>query len=573
MAAETDRKPVIIVGAGLAGLVAAFELSQQNVPTLILDQENAANLGGQAFWSLGGLFCVDSTEQRRMGIKDSRELAMRDWLGSARFDREKEDYWPRKWAKAFVDFAADEMESYVKARGIGFLMNVGWAERGDGRADGHGNSVPRFHMTWGTGPEVVRVFAEPVKAAEKKGIVEFKHRHMVDEVIVDEKTGRAVGVRGRVLEADESPRGVKSSRTVIGEFEIHGSAVLVSSGGIGGDVDRVKACWPVDRLGPNIPKNFVVGVPAHVDGRMIDITETAGANVINRDRMWHYTEGLANWDPIWPGHGIRVLPAPSSLWLDATGKRLPPFLFPGCDTLATLKHICSTGYDYTWFIADQSIVAREFALSGSEQNPDVTGKSIWQLLTQRIFSSKGTIPVQNFVKHGADFVVRGNLEDLVKGMNELIADVPGAPKLDYAKVLEVVETRDGQFVNTYSKDAQAMLVHSARTYWPDKRSRIAPPHRLLDVQNHGPLIAVRMNLLTRKTLGGIETNLDSNVMRTDGTEFPGLYAAGEAAGFGGGGVHGYSSLEGTFLGGCIFSGRAAGRAMAKEVLGNGASAE
>jgi predicted oxidoreductase len=567
MASVSDKKPVIIVGAGLAGLVAAFELSQQNVPTLILDQENAGSLGGQAFWSLGGLFCVDSTEQRRVGIKDSRELAMRDWLGSARFDREKEDYWPRKWAEAFVNFATDEMESYVKARGIGFLMNVGWAERGDGRADGHGNSVPRFHITWGTGPEVVRVFAEPVKEAEKKGIVEFKFRHMVDEVIVDEETGRAIGVKGRVLEPDDSPRGVKTSRTVVGEFEIYGSAVLVSSGGIGGNVEKVKASWPIDRLGPKVPDNFVIGVPAHVDGRMIDIAETAGANVVNRDRMWHYTEGLVNWDPIWPGHGIRVLPASSSLWLDATGKRLPPFLYPGCDTLATLQHICSTGYDYTWFIADQSIVAREFALSGSEQNPDITNKSLWQLFTQRIFSSKGTIPVQNFVQRGADFVVRDNLEDLVKGMNELISTVPGAPQLDYAQIREVVETRDAQFVNTYSKDAQAMLVHSARTYWPDKRGRIAVPHRLLDVKNHGPLIAVRMNLLTRKTLGGIETNLDSNVMRADGTPFPGLYAAGEAAGFGGGGVHGYSSLEGTFLGGCIFSGRAAGRAMAREVLG------
>ncbi|KAK3906039.1 FAD binding domain-containing protein [Staphylotrichum tortipilum] len=569
---DAAKPPVIIVGGGLAGLVAAFELSQQNVTTLILDQENEACLGGQAFWSLGGIFCVDSAEQRRMGIKDSRELAMRDWMGSARFDRDKEDHWPHRWAEAFVNFAADEMEAYVKARGIGFLMNVGWAERGDGRADGHGNSVPRFHLTWGTGPEVVRVFAEPVRAAEKKGIVEFKFRHMVDEVIVDETTGRAVGVKGRVLEPDDSPRGVKSSRTVVGEFEIRGSAVLVSSGGIGGNVDKVKSCWPIDRLGPKVPSNFVIGVPAHVDGRMIDIAEAAGANVINRDRMWHYTEGLANWDPIWPGHGIRVLPAPSSLWLDATGKRLPPFLYPGCDTLATLKHICSTGYDYTWFIADQSIVAREFALSGSEQNPDVTNKSVWQLLTQRIFSSKGTIPVQNFVKHGADFVVRDNLEDLVKGMNELAAKTPGAaPPLDYAAVKEVVETRDGQFVNTYSKDAQAMLIHSARTYWPDKRSRIAPPHRLLDVANHGPLIAVRMNLLTRKTLGGIETNLDSNVMREDGAAFPGLYAAGEAAGFGGGGVHGYSSLEGTFLGGCIFSGRAAGRAMAREVLGESAA--
>ncbi|KAK4443329.1 FAD binding domain-containing protein [Podospora aff. communis PSN243] len=346
-----------------------------------------------------------------------------------------------------------------------------------------------------------------------------------------------------------------------------GSAVLVSSGGIGGNVDKVKAAWPVDRLGPKVPENFVIGVPAHVDGRMIDIAKGVGANVINRDRMWHYTEGLQNWDPIWPGHGIRVLPAPSSLWLDATGKRLPPFLFPGCDTLATLKHICSTGYDYTWFITDQSIVAREFALSGSEQNPDVTGKSIWQVLTQRVFSSKGTIPVQNFVKHGKDFVVADNLTDLVAKMNELISTVPGAPQLDYDKIKDVVDARDSQFDNTYSKDAQAMLIHSARTYWPDRRSRIAAPHKLLDTAKHGPLIAVRMNLLTRKTLGGIETNLKSQVMRADKTPFPGLYAAGEAAGFGGGGVHGYSSLEGTFLGGCIFSGRAAGRAMADEVLG------
>ncbi|KAK3377200.1 fumarate reductase/succinate dehydrogenase flavoprotein-like protein [Lasiosphaeria ovina] len=560
------KGPVIIVGAGLAGLVAAFELSQQNIPTLLLDQENAENLGGQAFWSLGGLFCVDSTEQRRMGIKDSRELAMRDWLGSARFDREKEDYWPRKWAEAFVNFATDEMESYVKARGLGFMINVGWAERGDGRADGHGNSVPRFHLTWGTGPEVVRVFAEPVKEAEKKGIVEFKFRHVVDEIIVDDATGRAIGVKGRVLEPEETARGVKSSRTVVGEFEIFGSAVLVSSGGIGGDVEKVKKFWPVDRLGPAIPKSFVVGVPAHVDGRMIDIAEKTGANVINRDRMWHYTEGLKNWNPIWPSHGIRVLPAPSSLWLDATGKRLPPFLFPGSDTLATLKYICSTGYDYTWFIADQSIVAREFALSGSEQNPDFTGKSVWQLFMQRVFSSKGTTPVQNFTKYGEDFVVRDNLEDLVAGMNELAAK-SGGLQLDLAKVREVVETRDGQFDNTYSKDAQVMLIHSARTYWPDRRIRIAAPHKLLDTKKHGPLIAVRMNLLTRKTLGGIETNLSSNVMRADGTAFPGLYAAGEVAGFGGGGVHGYSSLEGTFLGGCIFSGRAAGRAIADEVRG------
>ncbi|KAI0468333.1 putative 3-ketosteroid-delta-1-dehydrogenase [Xylaria cf. heliscus] len=556
---------VIIVGAGLAGLVAAFELTQRNVPVVLVDQEGEQNLGGQAFWSLGGIFCVDSAEQRRMGIRDSRALALRDWLGSARFDRdEDEDRWPRRWAEAFVDFATDEMEGYVKARGAGFLANVGWAERGDGRADGHGNSVPRFHITWGAGPEIVRVFAEPAREAEKKGLVEFRFRHVVDELLVDE-AGRATGVRGRVLEQDPVERGVKSSRTVVDTFELHGSAVVISTGGIGGNVEAVKKAWPVDRLGPKVPENFVIGVPAHVDGRMIDIAESAGAHIINRDRMWHYTEGLQNWNPIWPSHGIRVLPAPSSLWLDATGKRLPPFLYPGSDTLATLKHICGTGYDYSWFILDQSIIAREFALSGSEQNPDITSKSVWQLLKSRVFSSKGTVPVQNFQKHGEDFVVRDDLAGLVAGMNDLARSV-GGPELDYERVRETVETRDGQVDNKYCKDAQIMLIRNGRNYWPDSRSRIAAPHRLLDPK-HGPLIAVRMNLLTRKTLGGLETNLQSNVMKADGTPFAGLYAAGEAAGFGGGGVHGYSSLEGTFLGGCIFSGRAAGRAIADELLG------
>ncbi|KAI6090285.1 FAD binding domain-containing protein [Hypoxylon rubiginosum] len=564
--ASEEKAPVIIVGAGLAGLVAAFELSQRGVRTLIVDQEGEQNLGGQAFWSLGGIFCVDSTEQRRLGIRDSRALAMRDWLGSAGFDRlDGEDIWPRRWAEAFVDFAADGMEKYLKDRGAGFLFNVGWAERGDGTADGHGNSVPRFHITWGAGPEVVRVFAEPVREAEKKGIVEFKFRHMVDKLLVDEN-GRASGVKGRILELDESARGVKTSRNVVGDFEFHGSAVVISSGGIGGNVEAVKKAWPLDRLGPKVPENFVIGVPAHVDGRMVGIAEEAGAHFVNRDRMWHYTEGLQNWNPIWPDHGIRVLPAPSSLWIDATGKRLPPFLYPGCDTLATLKYICSTGYDYTWFILDQAIIAREFALSGSEQNPDLTEKSIWQVLKNRLFSSKGTVPVQNFQKHGKDFVVRDNLDDLITGMNELAKSV-GGPLLDPKVIRDVVETRDAQMVNSYCKDAQAMLIRNGRNYWPDSRSRVAPPHQLLDPK-YGPLIAVRMNLLTRKTLGGLETNLESNVMKANGETFPGLYAAGEAAGFGGGGVHGYNSLEGTFLGGCIFSGRAAGRAIATQLLGS-----
>lgn len=556
-----DKSPVIIVGGGLAGLVAATELSRRGVHTIIVDQENEANLGGQAFWSLGGLFCVNSASQRRLGIKDSRELAMQDWFNSAQFDRDT-DFWPRQWAEAFVNFATDELEAYAKSFGMSF-SSVGWAERGSGNASGHGNSVPRFHVTWGAGPAVVEAFEKPVREAAKKGLVEFKFRHKVDQLVVDEQTGAAVGVRGQILEPSDTLRGVESSRKAIDSFELKGAKVLITSGGIGGNVELVKKNWPVNRLGPKVPRSFVIGVPAYVDGRMIEIAEQAGANIVNSDRMWHYTEGLQNWNSIWPEHGIRIIPGPSSLWLDATGKRLPPFLYPGCDTLATLKHICATGYDYTWFILNRTIVASEFALSGSEQNPDLTSKSIWKTLQQRFFSSSPTEPVQAFLDHGVDFVVENSLTNLVNRMNKL-AEEKGGPSVDVQQIKREIEIRDDQVENKYSKDAQIMLIRNAQNYWPERLSRISKLHKILDPR-HGPFIAVRLNLLTRKTLGGLETNLDANVLRPGGELFPNLYAAGEVAGFGGGGVHGYSSLEGTFLGGCIFSGRTAGVKIAESL--------
>ncbi|MBO1333716.1 FAD-binding dehydrogenase [Streptomyces sp. VRA16 Mangrove soil] len=546
---------VIVVGAGLAGLVATYELTRAGKRVVLVDQENAANLGGQAFWSLGGLFLVDSPEQRRMGIKDSYELALADWMGSAGFDRETEDRWPRQWAEAYVKFAAGEKRDYLYGLGLKVTPNVGWAERGAGTATGHGNSVPRFHLTWGTGPEVVRVFREPVLAAAERGLVTFKYRHQVDELIVED--GAAVGVRGSLLAPCDEPRGVASSRETVGGFELRAQAVIVTSGGIGGNHELVRKNWPVERMG-QAPESMVTGVPAYVDGRMIEISEGAGASVVNRDRMWHYTEGIKNWDPIWPGHGIRIIPGPSSLWLDAEGRRLPAPLFPGHDTLATLKHITGTGHDHTWFILTRAIVEKEFALSGSEQNPDITGKDL-KLVLQRV--KKGAPgPVQAFLDHGEDFVVRRNLKDLVAGMNAL---TPSAP-VDYEQVEREIVARDREIDNGYSKDLQLMAVRNARSYLFDRITRVAKPHRLLDPAQ-GPLIAVRLHVLTRKTLGGLETNLDSQVMKSDGSVFDGLYAAGEVAGFGGGGVHGYNALEGTFLGGCIFSGRAAGRALARSL--------
>lgn len=544
----------VVVGAGLAGLVATYELTKAGRRVVVVDQENRKNLGGQAFWSLGGLFMVDTPEQRRLGITDSADLALQDWMGSAGFDRDDEDYWPRQWARAYVDFAATEKRQYLHDLGLRITPIVGWAERGGGFADGHGNSVPRFHLTWGTGPEVVRIFAEPVLEAEKRGLVEFRFRHRVDELVVED--GAAVGVRGATLAPTDLDRGKASNRDVVGDFEIRAGAVIVTSGGIGHNHDLIRKNWPVDRLGP-APKTMISGVPAHVDGRMLEISEDAGANIVNRDRMWHYTEGIHNWDPIWPDHAIRIIPGPSSLWLDANGNRLAPPNFPGFDTNSTMKAVLAAGHDYSWFILTQSIVEKEFMLSGSEQNPDITSKDLKLAAKSRL--AKGAPgPVDAFVRNGIDFVVADNLPELVSGMNAIAR----GPELDLAHIERVISARDAEVENKFSKDAQLMAINNARQFIGDRIVRVAKPHRILD-PTHGPLIAVRLNILTRKTLGGLETNLDSQVLRPDGSAFDGLFAAGEVAGFGGGGVHGYNALEGTFLGGCIFSGRAAGRAVAR----------
>jgi predicted oxidoreductase len=555
MTASRLDADLVVVGAGLAGLVAAAEAADAGRSVLLVDQEGEQSLGGQAFWSLGGLFLVDSPEQRRMGIKDSHELAWQDWLGSAQFDR-AEDRWPRAWAEAYVAFAAGEKRSWLREMGHRLFPVVGWAERGDGRAEGHGNSVPRFHITWGTGPGVVAPFERRVREHAAGGRIRFAFRHRVDGLVVE--GGTAVGVRGRLLEPTSVDRGRPSSRVAVGDFEARAQAVVVTSGGIGGDHDLVRKAWP-ERLGTP-PRTMVAGVPAHVDGRMLVIAQDAGANVVNPDRMWHYVEGLRNWNPIWENHGIRILPGPSALWLDATGRRLPAPYFPGFDTLGTLRYLRSTGYDYSWFVLTQKVIEKEFALSGSEQNPDLTGKDVRLLLSRVRKGAPG--PVEAFKQHGADFVVAGTLAELAAGMNA-IAD-QDAPEISEAWLRALVEARDREIDNPYTKDAQVTALRGARNYRGDKLVRVATPHKFLDPAA-GPLIAVRLNILSRKTLGGLETDLEGRCLRADGSPFPGLYAAGEVSGFGGGGMMGYNALEGTFLGGCLFSGRTAGRAAAAQV--------
>ena len=545
---ETD---ILVIGWGLAGLVAATEAAAAGRRVIIVDQEPRCNLGGQAFWSFGGLFFVDSPEQRRLGISDSLELARQDWFATAQFDRD-EDQWPRRWADAYLDFAHGEKRAWLRGKGVGFFPVVGWAERGGYNATGPGNSVPRFHITWGTGPGLVAPFQAEVEAAEASGRITVLPRHRVTALLTD--ADAVTGAHGEVLVPSAAARGEQTSREVAGSFEIRASATIVCSGGIGGNHELVRAQWPA-RLGPP-PTQMITGVPAYVDGSMQPVARAAGAHLINGDRMWHYVEGIQNWSPIWPNHGIRILPGPSSVWLDATGARLPVPLYPGFDTLGTLAHLRRTGHDHSWFVLSQKIIEKEFTLSGSEQNPDLTGKDVRLLLRSRL--GKGAAgPVQAFMDQGADFVVRRSLDELIDGMQAL----PGGELLDPQLVRREIEARDREITNDFTKDAQIAMLRSARAFRGDRLIRTAAPHAILDPAN-GPLIAVKLHILTRKSLGGIETDLSARALDERGTVIPGLFAAGEAAGFGGGGVHGYRALEGTFVGGCLFSGRIAGRAAA-----------
>ncbi len=545
----TEKTDIAIVGGGLAGLVAAHEAVQRGRKVVLLDQEGPQSLGGQAFWSLGGLMMIDTPEQRRMGIRDSRDLAAQDWMGSAGFDR-PEDANPRRVAEAYLDFAAGPMRGYLHALGMRWFPVVGWAERGGAGADGHGNSVPRFHITWGTGTGVVAPFVRLAQAAEAAGRLRFAFRHRVTGLEVTD--GRVTGLTGDVLAPDEARRGASTSRAVTGQFAVQAESVIVASGGIGGDHDKVRRLWPVDRLGP-APKVMVAGVPDYVDGQMQDVARAAGADAINEDRMWHYCEGVRNWDPIWPNHGIRILPGPSSVWVDALGQRMEAPCLPGFDTLGTLRRILSTGHAHSWFILTQKIIEKEFALSGSEQNPDLTSGK-WRAVLKERLGKGATAAVEAFKQHGEDFVVARDLETLVAGMNRITPDTP----LDAGRLRAQIAARDAQLANPFAKDAQIIAIRQARAYRGDRLVRTAKPHAILDAAN-GPLIAVRLNILTRKSLGGLHTDLDARVLRPDGRVLEGLFAAGEVAGFGGGGYHGYNALEGTFLGGCIFSGRAAGR--------------
>ena len=543
---------VLVIGAGLSGLVAAAEAADAGRRVFLLDQEPAASIGGQAYWSFGGLFLVNSPSSAGWGSRTrpswpwptgSEPLISIDPKIIGRGNGPRPTWTSRP----------TRSDPGSRNRAFRCSRSSSRAERGGYQAGGHGNSVPRFHIAWGTGPGILTPFVRRVIDHVRTGKIVLLFRHRVTQLTTFGR--RVTGVAGEILAPSAVARGEQSSREVVGDFVLSAGSVIVTSGGIGGNHDLVRRNWPAG-FG-EAPANMISGVPASTDGLMLGVAQAAGGRLINEDRMWHYPEGIINHSPIWPLHGIRVLSGPSPLWLDATGKRLPTPLFPGFDALGTVRHITSTGHPYSWFLTSMRTVGPEFGLSGSEQNSDLTGRSVRKLLTERA-GGKITPAVQAFLDRGVDFLTADTLPELVAKMNGLA----GSDLIDADDVGRTVALRDGQVRSGLGKDPQVVATAGARQYFGDRRMRTVEPHEILDPAA-GPLVAVRLHILTRKTLGGLETDLSSAVLGADGAgPIPGLYAAGEAAGFGGGGVHGYRALEGTFLGGCLFSGRTAGRAAA-----------
>ncbi len=542
---DTD---VIVVGAGLAGLVTATELTRRGERVLLLDAEPARSLGGQAHWSFGGLFLVNSPEQRRLGVRDSAELAFADWLGAAAFAPGAErgegpDATGYSWAQMYVEFASGPMRSWLHEMGMRWFPLVQWAERGE-------NSVPRFHVTWGTGPGVLAPFVAEAREAREEGLLEVRFRHRVTSLVVTD--GTVIGVRADVLAPSSAGQGERTSRDVIDAIELTAGAVVLATGGNGADHDAVRATWPDDA--GQLPEVLLSGVPDATDGSGLDVARAAGAATVHSERMWHYPEGIEMQDPVWSRHGVRILPGPSSLWLDSTGRRLPAPLFPGFDALGALQHLTRHGHQHSWFVLNKAVMETEFALSGSDQNPDLTGKDL-RLLSQRVLP--GSVgPVAHFAEHSPDFVWGDNTADLAEGMNALTGD----DAIDAVDLARLIDARDAQVSTGLGKDPQVVAIHHARRYVVDKRMRVATPRPLTHPKD-GPLLAVRLRVLTRKSLGGVHTDTQARVLRGDGSVLPGLYAVGEAAGFGGGGVHGHRALEGTFLGGCLLTGKVAGGAI------------
>lgn len=531
---QVQQSDVLIIGGGIAGIATALDLLDGGKSVLLVDRDREGAFGGLARESFGGMFFVDSPEQRRQGIRDSAELALRDWTSFAEFGAE--DRWPRAWAEAYVQRCTADVYRWVHGFGVRFLPVVNWVERGEFRP---GNSLPRFHVAWGTGKGVAEALIAALRGHRNAGRLTLRFNCRVERLL--SRGGRIEGAAGVDEETGAS-------------FELHAAQIVVASGGINGDLDRVRQNWHRDWGKP--PGTLLNGSHRFADGRLHDAVADAGGAITHLDRMWNYAAGVHHPQPRKPNHGLSLVPPRSALWLDWRGKRIGPQpLVSGFDTRRLVGDICAQERQYSWQLMNMKIALKELAVSGAEHNPSIREKNRPGFLRDILFGNRWL--VNEMIGNCRDFVTAASLPDLVAKMNALQGD----EAVQLESVVDAVAQYDATIARGPSlmNDEQLRRIAALRQYRGD-RIRLCKFQPILDAKAL-PLIAVREFIISRKSLGGILTDLHSRVLDAAGRPIEGLYAVGEAAGFGGGGVHGLRALEGTFLGGCILSGRIAAAAI------------
>jgi uncharacterized protein len=578
---STEERETIVVGAGLAGLVCTLELLRAGHGVLLLDRCQPRELGGLAREAFGGMFMVDSPEQRRGRIHDSERLALEDWRRIAEF--EPEDEWPQRWAEQYVTRARDDVGGWLREIGVRFFPVVNWAERGN---FGDGNSVPRFHMTWGTGKRLVQAVWGAIEAHPRRTALEVRFGARVSELLIEH--GHAVGCRvvpehtrtdekkregparaGQGAAQSETGAGAPRSGTERSEtaakppsgseaYEVRATrAVVIAAGGIGGNLDIVRREWPTERLGTP-PQRILMGSHRYADGMLHDEVKRVGGNVTHLSRMWNYADAVRHPNPQREGHGLKLIPPRSGVMINPDGVRYGPVpVIPTFDAYSAMERTCEDERKYSWLICNWRIAKRELDVSGSQHNPNVRERRAVRFVLGILLGKPGL--VKHFLEGSPDFVSAGTLAELARKMN----GVSGEEAID----AEVLEREIGRYDENIARgkgqfnDDQLRRIAQLRN-WRGDRLRTCAYQRITDPKA-GPLMAIRLQVMARKSLGGIQTDLGCRVLKADdGTPIPGLYAVGEAAGFGGGGMHGKRSLEGTFLGGCVFTGRLAAAAIA-----------
>jgi hypothetical protein len=523
---------VAIAGAGIAGIAAALEALDRGRRALLMDRDFADNLGGLARESFGGLWFAGTPLQRRYRIHDSVELGLQDWLAYGELG--PEHHWPRAWARAYVERCVPEIYDWLCGFGVEFMPMPMWVERGLYQP---GNSVPRFHIVWGTGQALAARLADRLQNHPRREFLELQFGHRVDSLVT---TGGRIGGASGTIEADGRP------------FEVAAESVVIAAGGINGDLERVRRNWHADWGRP--PPVILNGSHRFADGTLHDAAVAAGARVTHLDWQWNYAAGIRHWRPRKPGHGLSLVPPKSALWLNSSGARIGPMpLVSGYDTHELVTQVCRQPGGYGWQLLNRRIALKELAVSGAEFNPAIRDRRRLALARDLLFGNRWLY--DELCRNSEDIVVADTLPELVDRMNALNGD----DVVDLASVEDAVARYDAAIGRgpRFHSDEQLRRIAWARR-WPGDRLRTCKFQKILD-RGARPLVAIREFVISRKSMGGIQTDLDCRVLNGAGQPIAGLFAVGESAGFGGGGMHGKRSLEGTFLGGCLLSGRIAGQ--------------